>query len=58
MGINKNEGILKFPAVLGKSQGLGGQTMEFLAKGEIISFDVGGANLAGLSIGAHLKDSS
>jgi hypothetical protein len=33
MGINKIESIPEFPTVLGKSQGLAGQTVEFLAKG-------------------------
>jgi hypothetical protein len=33
MGINEIQSILKFSSVLGKSQGLAGQTVEFLAKG-------------------------
>jgi hypothetical protein len=33
MGINKILSILKFSAVLGKSQRLAGQKVEFLAKG-------------------------
>jgi hypothetical protein len=55
MGINEIEGILKFSPVLGKSQGLAGQTVKFLAKGEVISFDIGGINLTGVPIGSFQR---
>jgi len=52
MGINKIESVLKFSAILGKSQGLAAQTVEFLAEGQIISFDISSVNLAFLPIGS------
>jgi len=51
MCIDEVERVLEFAPVLGETQGLAGQATEFLAQGQVISFDVGRVDAAFAAVG-------